>query len=90
MLTYEESAALMNDMAFRGRVKVGCLKYADYIFNEANTTPAHNTRMRWATTTVQSPDVVAAGIQPPWLWTRQYKRRARRLPTRRFNRQLRR
>lgn len=65
MLTYEESAALMNDMAFRGRVKVGCLKYADYIFNEANTTPAHNTRMRWATTTVQSPDVVAAGIQPP-------------------------
>jgi hypothetical protein len=65
MLTYEESAALMNDMAFRGRIKVACLKFADYIMLEAQSTPAHNTRIKWAQTAVLSPDVVAAQIQPP-------------------------
>jgi hypothetical protein len=65
MLTYEESAALMNDMAFRGRIKVASLKFADYIMLEATSTPAHNTRTKWAQTAMISPDVVAGQIQPP-------------------------
>jgi hypothetical protein len=64
-LTYDESAALMTDQAFRGRVKVACLKYADSIMNEPTTTPAHNTRLRWATQCDQNPDGVATQIQPP-------------------------
>lgn len=64
-MTYEESSALMSDNAFRGRVKVAALKYADSIMNEANTVPAHNTRLRWAVNTDQQPDVVAMQLQPP-------------------------
>lgn len=64
-MTYIESSALMTDPEFRGRVKVACLKFSDYIFNEANTVPAHNTRLKWANNTMQSPDMVASQIQPP-------------------------
>lgn len=64
-LTYEESAALMSDFAFRGRVKVSALKYADSILVEANTVPAHNTRERWALSCFQNPDMVATQLQPP-------------------------
>lgn len=64
-LTYEESAALMNDFAFRGRVKVAALKYADSILIEATTVPAHNTRERWAMQTFQQPDLAAQNLQPP-------------------------
>lgn len=65
MLTYEESAALMTDFAFRGRIKVACLKYADSIMNEANSVPAHSTREKWALQTMQNPEITAAQIQPP-------------------------
>jgi hypothetical protein len=64
-LTYEESAALMTDAAFRGRVKVSCLKFAGSILIEADSTPAHNTRVRWATNTYQNPEMVASQTQPP-------------------------
>ncbi len=64
-LTYEESAALMTDQAFRGRVKVSALKYADSIMGEAETTPAHNTRTKWAQQCFQQPDMTAANLQPP-------------------------
>jgi len=64
-LTYDQSAALMNDLAFRGRIKVSCLRYADSIMIEATSTPAHNTRERWALNTMQNPDMVAQQIQPP-------------------------
>jgi hypothetical protein len=64
-MTYEESAALMNDSAFRGRIKVSALKYADSIFGEPTTTPAHNTRERWAQNTFNNPEQVAAQLQPP-------------------------
>jgi hypothetical protein len=63
-LTYDQSAALMTDLAFRGRVKVACLKYADSIMIEASSTPAHNTRERWAMSAMQQPEIVAAQIQP--------------------------
>lgn len=64
-MTYEESAALMQDIVFRNRVKVACLKFADYIMAEAQNTPAHNTRMRWATDATRQPDLTAQQIQPP-------------------------
>jgi len=63
-LTYEESAALMNDQQFRGRVKVSALKYADSILNEANTVAAHNTRERWAIGAMQNPEYTATQLQP--------------------------
>lgn len=55
----------MNDLTFRGRVKVSALKYADYILNEAATVPGHSSRYRWAQTTFQQPDMQAQQIQPP-------------------------
>jgi hypothetical protein len=64
-LTYAESAALMKDPAFVDRVKVACLKYADFILNEAATAPAHNTRVQWARTTTQNPDSTAQTTAPP-------------------------
>jgi hypothetical protein len=64
-MTYEESAALMTDITFRGRIKVSSLKYADSITNEPNTTPAHNTRQKWAVSTMQNPDMTAQQLQPP-------------------------
>jgi hypothetical protein len=64
-MTYTDSAGLMTDSVFRGRVKVACLKYADYIHHEANTTPAHTSRLRWAQQAYQSPDETAARVQPP-------------------------
>lgn len=64
-LTYDESAALMTDPQFRGRVKVSALKYADSILGEATTVPAHNSRLKWAQTAFQAPDAVALQIQSP-------------------------
>lgn len=58
-LTYSESANLMNDMAFRGRIKVACMHYAQYILDEAPSTPAHFTRLRWAQSAYQQPDMIA-------------------------------
>ena len=65
MITYEESAALMTDIAFRGKVKVACLKFADYILNEPVATPAHNTRIKWAQSVQAQPDMTAMTVQPP-------------------------
>lgn len=64
-MTYTESAALMSDQNFRGRVQVAVLKYADSIMIEASSVPAHNTRERWAVQAMQNPAMVAAQIQPP-------------------------
>lgn len=63
-LSYDQSAALMGDTAFRGRVKVSCMKYADYILLEAASTPAHNTRYKWAQATMINPDGSAATVTP--------------------------
>jgi hypothetical protein len=64
-MTYLESAALMQDQEFRGRIKVACLKYADSIVGEPTGTAAHNTRLKWAQNCLQSPEMVAAQTQPP-------------------------
>jgi hypothetical protein len=64
-LTYAESAALMKDAAFIDRVKVACLKYADFILNEAPNTPGHSSRYRWAQQTTSNPDSAAQMTTPP-------------------------
>jgi hypothetical protein len=64
-LTYEQSADLMKDPAFIARVKVACLKFADYIMSEASSVPAHNTRFKWAQYTTSNPDSTAQQITPP-------------------------
>lgn len=63
-LSYSDSAVLMNDTDFRGRVKVSCLHYADYITGEASSVPAHTTRMKWAQDTFRNPDASAAAVTP--------------------------
>jgi hypothetical protein len=62
-LSYDETASLAQDLAFRGRIKVACLHFAKFILGEAVTVPAHNTRLRWAQRAIQSPDQVAQECQ---------------------------
>ena len=64
-MTYTESAALMVDIEFRGRIKVAAIKYADSIIGEPTGTPAHNTRLRWAQQCEMNPDGTAAQLAPP-------------------------
>ena len=59
-----ESAALMQDTVFRGRIKFFGIKYADYISLEAPTTDRHTAAMRWVTRIYQQPDQVAGELQP--------------------------
>lgn len=64
-MTYQESSDLMNDFQFRGRIKVSALTYANYIFGESPSVPAHNTRFKWAVGCFQNPEGNAASLQPP-------------------------
>jgi hypothetical protein len=63
-LSYDQSSQLMADPTFRGRVKVAALVYATYIQAEDPTTPAHTSRLKWATGCILSPDAVAMQLQP--------------------------
>ena len=63
-LTYEESASLMSDLAFRNRIMVACLIFSNFVIGEDPLTPAHNTRVRWAQSTFVSPQGAAAQVQP--------------------------
>jgi len=63
-MSYEQSAGLMMDPTFRGRIKVSCLKYADYILDEAPGTAGHSSRVRWAQECMRNPEGVATVVQP--------------------------
>lgn len=63
-LTYTESAGLMTNLQFQGRIQVACLKYASYILDEPSDTPAHSSRQRWAHSTMTSPAAAATAAQP--------------------------
>ena len=63
-LTYSDSAALMLDQDFRGRIKVSALHYANTVNGEPPNTPAHNTRYKWAQQAMLSPDSTATQLQP--------------------------
>ena len=64
-LTYKDSADLMNDFQFRGRIKVAALKFADYVQNEAPGTQGHAARYRWAQQTYLNPEMATMQIHPP-------------------------
>lgn len=64
-MDYAASAALMVDMEFRGRVKVACIKFADFILLEDASVAAHNTRAKWANQTMTMPDASASQVTPP-------------------------
>jgi hypothetical protein len=64
-MTYDESAALMMSQPFRGRIKVAALSYATSIIDEAATVASHNSRLRWAQTCYQQPDMTAGQLQSP-------------------------
>ena len=63
-MTYEESAALMTDPQFRGRIKVASLKYADSIVIAPVPVSSHTSLVRWAAQCIQNPDMVAQTLQP--------------------------
>ena len=63
-LTYEETAALMKDDVFRGRVGVACTNFARYITDEAANVPAHSTRIKWAQNTLLSPEIAVTQVIP--------------------------
>ena len=61
-MTFEESAALINDSVFRGRVKVAALLYAQYLsLQPANS----NAKMRWLQQMIATPDQTATQLAPP-------------------------
>jgi hypothetical protein len=63
-MTYAESAELMQDPIFRGRIKVASLKYADNLLTSPPTGPGSNALIGWAKQTFTSPDQAAMLIQP--------------------------
>lgn len=64
-LSYDQSAQLMTDSTFRGRVKTACLKFAASIQNEDVSVPAHSSRLRWAQSCYNGPDMAATQAQSP-------------------------
>jgi hypothetical protein len=63
-LTYDNSAQLMKDPTFTGRIKVACLKYADYIWAESAAVQGHSSRIRWAQQTFANADASAGQATP--------------------------
>src|SRR5215472_4074079 len=63
-LDYASSAALMNDMIFRGRIKVAITKFATSIQDEASTVPAHNSRFKWANGALTNLDLQVQQFAP--------------------------
>ena len=63
-MTYEESANLMQDFTFRGRIKVAILDYATYILGEAPTVDGHPARYRWGQQAGMNPEGEATRMQP--------------------------
>jgi hypothetical protein len=67
-ITYEETFALMQDQAFKGRVLVSCTKYASYIADEQPNVPAHPTRYKWAMHTLSNPEASSNQVMPTVVW----------------------
>ena len=63
-LTFEESSQLMNNVAFRGRVKVACLGLARNWIAQPTPGQGMNARIRWAQACVQNPEMTAQNTTP--------------------------
>lgn len=62
-MTYEESAALMQDPAFRGRVKAACVSYAGTLL--ATPPPNNPALFAWAAGTYDNPELATQRVVPP-------------------------
>lgn len=62
-MTTEESAALMQDPTFRGRVKVCCIRYADAVLIQPPGL-GHVSLVKWSQTVFNQPDMIAGQVQP--------------------------
>lgn len=60
-LTYTESAALMKDVAFVDRMKVACVKFANFILINPQSPEA----AAWAKLVLNQPDKVASVVAVP-------------------------
>jgi len=60
-MTLEESANLINDPSFRGRVKVAALIYAQYLSLQPNNSSSTS---NWIFQTLRAPDQVALTLTP--------------------------
>jgi len=63
-LTDTQSAALMRDMEFVGRVKVSAIRYADSLTILAVPASSHTRLLVYAVETFQSPDTMAQKLVP--------------------------
>lgn len=63
-MTFEESAQLINNPQFRGRVKVAVLQRAVSIMQSGpGSAPGSNAVLRWAQNAIQNPDTAAQQVQ---------------------------
>jgi hypothetical protein len=63
-LNQDQSAQLMTDPTFRGRVKVCCLKYADSVLISTTPVAQQTASVKWAFRCFQMPDTTAQDVQP--------------------------
>jgi hypothetical protein len=63
-LSLLESAQLMQNPELRSRVKVACIKFAEYILGEPADTPARSARLRWALSAMSNLDMVTTAALP--------------------------
>lgn len=63
-MTSAESAALMDDPVFQGRVKVDALRYADTLTIQAVPASSHTRLLVYAAETFQSPNAMAQRLVP--------------------------
>lgn len=60
-LNFAQSAALMNNLDFRGRVKVAALQYATALLAQPGSS---NSKASWVQRTMQQPDTTAQVLVP--------------------------
>jgi hypothetical protein len=63
-MTSDQSAALMSQPQFRGRVQVCCIKYSDSIRSANSSAIGHVSLERWADSVYNQPTQVASQVQP--------------------------
>jgi len=63
-MTSDESAYLMTELSFKGRIRVFLISYAETILNEPTSTPRHKSGVDWAVETHRNSDARAMQIQP--------------------------
>ena len=64
MATYLELANLATDAEFVKRLTYAVAKFASYILDEAENTPNHKARVKWASSAILNPSGVAQAVAP--------------------------